>query len=296
MTPGDRGARLPRCHDGAVVALPRPTGVTEIVAHRGSSEDVPEHTLAAYRRAVADGADTLECDVRLSSDGVLVCVHDRRVDRTSDGRGLVSTLELADLAALDFSSWKGNPHRDVEETGEGRGSVLTLERLLSFVVDCGRPVRLAVETKHPTRYAGLVERRLVELLDWFGLAHPRLGEPSRVRVMSFSWMSLRRVRQLAPSLRAVHLMDRVPLRMRDGSLPAGVRAAGVDVAIVRAHPRYVARAHARGNQVHVFVVDRDEDVDLCLRLGVDAIITNRPRHVRARAESRAVDTLVTNRD
>src|SRR3954466_5085869 len=80
----------------------------QVVAHRGSSADEAEHTLAAYRRAIDDGADALECDVRLTRDGVLVCVHDRRVDRTSSGRGVVSTLELADLAELDFGSW----HRD----------------------------------------------------------------------------------------------------------------------------------------------------------------------------------------
>lgn len=57
-----------------------------MIAHRGSSEDVPEHTLAAYRKAIEDGADGVECDVRLTADGVLVCVHDRRVDRTSNGR------------------------------------------------------------------------------------------------------------------------------------------------------------------------------------------------------------------
>lgn len=74
----------------------------QVVAHRGASEEAPEHTLAAYRKAIEDGADALECDVRLTADGHLVCVHDWRVNRTSNGRGAVSALELADLAALDF--------------------------------------------------------------------------------------------------------------------------------------------------------------------------------------------------
>ena len=77
----------------------------QVIAHRGSSEDAPEHTLAAYRQAIEDGADALECDVRLTADGHLVCVHDRRVNRTSNGRGAVSTLELAQLNELDFGSW-----------------------------------------------------------------------------------------------------------------------------------------------------------------------------------------------
>ena len=59
----------------------------QVVAHRGSSELEPEHTLTAYRRALKEGAEALEADVRLTADGHLVCVHDRRIDRTSNGKG-----------------------------------------------------------------------------------------------------------------------------------------------------------------------------------------------------------------
>ncbi len=78
----------------------------QVVAHRGASDREPEHTLAAYLRAVETGADALECDVRLTADGHLVCVHDRTVNRTSNGTGIVSTLELAQLEGLDWGSWK----------------------------------------------------------------------------------------------------------------------------------------------------------------------------------------------
>ena len=261
----------------------------EVVAHRGASDDVAEHTLAAYLRAVEDGADALECDVRLTADGHLVCVHDRRVDRTSDGRGPVSTLELADLDALDFGSWHAGsvdaPDLVVGPDGgrsadPSRTRVLTLEALLGFVADCGRPVPLAIETKHPTRYAGLVERRLVELLARHGLTgRPADDEYPPVRVMSFSVLSLRRMRQLAPDVSTVLLLDRVPLRFRDGSLPYYVHAAGPSLEVVKAHPRYVERAHAHGNPVHVWTVDDPADVEFCLDLGVEAIVTNRPRQV-----------------
>ena len=72
----------------------------------GVQHGEPEHTLAAYMRAIDEGADGVECDVRLTADRHLVCVHDRRVNRTSNGRGIVSTLELADLEGLDWGSWK----------------------------------------------------------------------------------------------------------------------------------------------------------------------------------------------
>ncbi len=265
-----------------------------VVAHRGSSADAPEHTLAAYQQAITDGADALECDVRLTADGHLVCVHDRRIDRTSDGRGVVSVLTLSDLDALDFGrAHPGAPAYDQPEMGsdpvvydEARSRVLTLERLLELVMESGREVGLAIETKHPTRYAGLVEERMVELLRRFGLARPRSEQDHRIRVMSFSQLSMRRVRALAPGLPTVFLMDRVPLRFRDGSLPFGARIAGPSIEIIRAHPRYVARAHSAGAEVHVWTVDSPEDVDLCRELGVDAIITNRPHDVVSRLAGR----------
>lgn len=263
-----------------------------VIAHRGASEDAPEHTLAAYRKAIEDGADALECDVRLTADGHLVCVHDRRVNRTSNGRGAVSALELADLASLDFGSWKDGaygpdtldpneaPDRQLEDPE--RTSVLTLERLLELVADADRRVELAIETKHPTRWAGQVEERLVELLERFGHTKPARAEewiPS-VRVMSFSARSLHRVRAAAPEIPGVYLMQFLTPRHRDGRLPPGVQIAGPGIRILRAHPEYVAKAHRAGHQVHVWTVNEASDVELCRELGVDAVITNRPKQVR----------------
>ena len=251
----------------------------QVVAHRGSSEKKAEHTLAAYVEAMDEGAEALECDVRLTADGHLVCMHDRRIERTSNGRGAVSTLELQQLEELDWESWKQPWPRLDDDTvaPDPRGSsILTLERLLDTVRDYDRRVEVAIETKHPTRFAGLVERRLVELLDRYGWARPRRGTTSPARIMSFSWMSLRRCLELAPTLQTVYLMDRVPLRFRDGSLPLGASAAGPSIEIIRAHPEYVAKVHRTGNQVHVWTVNNPVDVELCAALGVDAVITDKP--------------------
>ncbi|MFH8567525.1 glycerophosphodiester phosphodiesterase [Streptomyces sp. NPDC017993] len=266
-------------------ARPGPSAIS-VVAHRGASEEAPEHTLAAYRKAIEDGADALECDVRMTADGQLVCVHDRRVNRTSNGRGAVSALELADLATLDFGSWKAGPddteapdrqHEDPERT-----SVLTLERLLELVADADRRVELAIETKHPTRWAGQVEERLVELLGRFGHTKPAMAtdQPPAVRVMSFSARSLHRVRAVAPDIPGVYLMQFLTPRFRDGRLPPGVGIAGPGVRILRAHPDYVEKAHRAGHRVHVWTVNEEADVELCRELGVDAVITNRPKQVR----------------
>ncbi|WP_411097583.1 glycerophosphodiester phosphodiesterase [Streptomyces sp. 020-2-3H-GM] len=255
----------------------------QVIAHRGASDDAPEHTLAAYRKAIEDGADALECDVRLTADGHLVCVHDRRVNRTSNGRGAVSALELADLAALDFGSWKDREESPDWDPVPGElTSVLTLERLLELFTEVratGRPLQLAIETKHPTRWAGQVEDRLLRTLRRFGLDAPTADEPSPVRVMSFSARSLHRVQAAAPALPTVYLMQFVSPRMRDGRLPAGSRIAGPGMRIVRSHPGYIERLHRAGHRVHVWTVNEPGDVDLCAELGVEAIITNRPKQV-----------------
>ncbi|HLK96044.1 MAG TPA: glycerophosphodiester phosphodiesterase family protein [Nocardioidaceae bacterium] len=251
----------------------------QVVAHRGASDALAEHTLRAYAKALADGADALECDVRLTADGHLICVHDRRIDRTSNGRGAVSTLALAELERWDFETWK-HPWADLDDERDDAdtppGVVLTLEQLCGMVADYERPVQLAIETKHPTRYAALVERRLVELLDRFGWTRPRRDEPPRVRVMSFARASLRRVRQWAPHVPTVFLMDSVPRLLRGGGLPLDVRITGPSIDIVRAHPSYVRRAQQAGHAVHVWVVNDPADLGLCYELEVDAVITDRP--------------------
>ncbi|MGC0348384.1 glycerophosphoryl diester phosphodiesterase [Streptomyces pseudovenezuelae] len=97
--------------------------------------------------------------------------------------------------------------------------------------------------------------------------------------MSFSARSLHRVRAASPTLPTVYLLQFVSPRLRDGRLPAGVHIAGPSIRIVRNHPGYIERLKRAGHQVHVWTVNEPEDVDLCVELGVDAIITNRPRAV-----------------
>src|SRR5450631_3324056 len=255
-----------------------------IIAHRGSSQYLPEQTLKAYVRAIAEGADALECDVRLTADSHLVCVHDRRVDRTSNGRGPVSTLELATLQGLDFGSWKMAHSGDLEmpDVDRERDMLLTLRHLIDTVLSCGREVGLAIETKHPTRYAGQVERELAKVLGEFGLDGAYVPGRPHVCVMSTSQAANARMRQLCPEVPLVYLIrDSVPLRFRDGGLPRGSRIAGLDKKIIRRWPETVKKQHDRGHEVYVWTVDHKPDIDRCLELGVDGIISNRPAFARA---------------
>jgi glycerophosphoryl diester phosphodiesterase len=253
----------------------RAVGRPQVVAHRGSSHTTAEHTLGAYLKALDEGADALECDVRLTADGHLVCVHDRTVDRTANGRGIVSTMQLAQLDELDFASWK-NPWRDLDDEApeidvETR-KVLTLRRLVEAVRDYDRPIDLAIETKHPTRYGGLVERRLVELLDGFGWA----GPDSPARVMSFSWVALARVKKLAPDLELVLLIDRQHSWRVTKELVTESWIAGPGIDLLRESPKVAHRLRKQGRRLHVWTVNTTEDLDLCLELGVEAVITDNP--------------------
>ncbi|MGW4464384.1 glycerophosphodiester phosphodiesterase [Micromonospora sp. NPDC004704] len=251
-----------------------------VFAHRGSSAVLPEHTLAAYLRALDEGADGLECDVRLTRDGHLVCVHDRRLDRTSNGTGLVSTRTLAELDQLDFGSWHSATAGEDLPTDvpadPSRTRLLTLDGLLRAVRAAGRPVELLIETKHPTRYGADVERRLVDLLRQHGLVDRNPDETVRVTVMSFSPLAVRRIRELAPHLPTVLLLEVLPPWMRVGRLPFGAQIAGPGIGLLRARPRLVPALRAAGNRVYVWTVNEPDDLDLVLDSGVDGIITDRP--------------------
>ena len=250
-----------------------------VIAHRGASSDLAEHTLGAYQRALEVGADGVECDVRVTADGHLVCVHDRRIDRTSTGRGVVSNQTLAQLQQYDFGSWWSEPGDEAPEYDLERNAVLTLDRLLELVIEWPRPVRLLVETKHPSRYGAYVERRVVQSLERFGLARPPRDGSSVVVLMSFSEIAMRRLRGLAPGVPRVLLMERVPVRFKSGFLPYGAQIAGPSVELVRKHPEYVKRLHKSGREAFAWVVDRMDDVDFGVRIGLDALITNRPQSV-----------------
>ncbi len=250
-----------------------------VFAHRGASAARAEHTLGAYVQALDDGADGLECDVRLTADGHLVCVHDRRVDRTTNARGLVSTMTLAQLDALDAADWK-RPWRDLDDelpdsVDRDHTKVLSLRRLCETVRDYDRRVELAIETKHPTRYAGLVEQRLVGLLREFGWN--RAGSP--VRVMSFSGVALKRVERLAPEVQVVLLIEGVSWKVTRAVLSPGW-IAGPGIEELRTKPRLAARLRRAGHRMIVWTINNREDLELCLDLGVEAVMTDRPDHVR----------------
>jgi glycerophosphoryl diester phosphodiesterase len=242
-----------------------------VVAHRGASGERPEHTLAAYELALQEGADGVECDVRLTRDGHLVCVHDRRVDRTSNGSGLVSEMTLAQLRELDYGTWHPS-----SQSGSADTRLLTLDDLVKLVLDWNRPVKIFIETKHPVRYGALVESKVLALLHRYGVASPASADLSRAVVMSFSAAAVWRIRRAAPMLPTVLLGETSRFLGGSAATTVGATAVGPSISTLREHPELVDRAAAQGRALYCWTVDHYEDVRYCRDLGVAWVATNHP--------------------
>lgn len=234
-------------------------------------------TIAAFRAAIdwAVGCSrpiSLECDVHFSADDELICLHDLRVDRTSDSTGMAFDHTVAELQQMDFGSWKvRNPTPDQRR-------ITTLRELLTMVRDAraeGHEIELAVETKHPNPRGLDVEQRVAEMLAEFGWDH----EGAPVRLLSFSVDAVEVFGDLLPALERTLLIGKGFGPWIDGHLPERVRAVGPDLELIRKDPDFIARAHAHGNEVHVWWVNRPEDIQLCMFWGIDGYTTDYPDRV-----------------
>lgn len=275
----------------------------KVFAHRGASARWPEHTRAAVLQAVTDGADGIECDVRLTADDHLVCWHDATLERTSNGRGSVRSRTLAQLRDLDVVSWHGGP-RIPDELGGPRDQVLSLEDLLDLVAQAGRPVDLAIEFKHPVPYRFAAEDAALAVLADRGWdpATGALGD-GHVSLMSFHPGAVRHLgRQVGaratmslletpaaavehpggvPATRAVKAawVRRVTKQSADLITSGEVGGAGPGVDYVAAHPERVRTWVEAGRLVRVWCVDTAEDLASVLAVGAQEVTTNWPARV-----------------
>ncbi|HYN42007.1 MAG TPA: glycerophosphodiester phosphodiesterase family protein [Thermoanaerobaculia bacterium] len=221
------------------------------MAHRGNQVACPENTLASFRRAIEDGADILETDLHVSTDGTFVCIHDGTLERTTDGRGAVEARTVAELKALSASC--GRP----EFAGERIPTLAEVAALLP--PDRG----LALELKSDRFLDPEVGRRLGEELT-------ALGVLGRSFALSFSRTRLDATRLGAPGLPSgwITLEELRPAR--------GVELLGPWWPLLLANPLYVALAHRRGQAVAPLDPTPDGRLWLYRLLGCDAVLTNDP--------------------
>jgi glycerophosphoryl diester phosphodiesterase len=249
-----------------------------IIAHRGASAHAPENTRAAFRRALEDGADGLEFDVRLASDGVPVVIHDATLKRTAGRDGEVASLSSAALAEIDVGSWfnRRRPARARAVYADER--IPTLAGVLDEFAPRSRA--LYVELKCDRADASALAAAVVEVLR----ARPEAA--GRSVVESFALEVVAEVKRLAPGLRTAALFERSlrrrPLTARQ--MCARALAHGADeIALQRtlATRRAVALARAAGLPTVVWTVDHPSWAGRARELGLRAIITNEPARLRA---------------
>ncbi len=253
-----------------------------IIAHRGASAYAPEHTLAAYDLAVAMGAHYLESDLQLTSDGVLVALHDPTLDRTLRGpnalcAGPVAERTLAEIHQCDAGSWFNESFAEHARPEFAGLRVQTLEEVITRY--SGR-VGLYIETKDPHDAPGM-EEALVELLRRHALTGDAARQ-QRVIVQSFSEASLRRVHELEPSLPLVQLFRRRHLswfvRLRLGRVRQ--YAVGIGPAASRTTPGLIRAARRRCLLVHPHTVNDSAQMVTMLDAGANGFFTDVPDIMR----------------
>jgi glycerophosphoryl diester phosphodiesterase len=225
------------------------TGRPLVFAHRGGSALAPENTMRAFANGLSLGADGIELDVHLSRDGMAVVNHDATVDRTTSGRGAVSSLTAADLARLDVPA-------------------------LSDVLAEFRDTRVIIELKVNRKE---LARAVVDVVR-------RADAVERVCLGSFGQKVLNAARGMAPMIATSAAREEVRWALYRSWVrrPShGARYAGFQVPEISGTTRVVSRrfvelAHAADLGVQVWTVDSEEDARRLLEWGVDALITDRP--------------------
>ncbi len=240
--------------------LPRPV----IFAHRGASAHAPENTLAAFELAVRQGAPAIELDAMLCASGEVVVIHDDRLERTTNGRGLVRETPLSALRALDAGS-----SFDAAFAGE---HIPTLEAVFERL---GGRVLINIELKNYATPADALPERVADLVQRHHLQ-------TKVLFSSFNPLALRRIRARLPDAPIALLTTASKLgRMLNG--PLGRLLVPYDAL----HPErravtaaLVQAVHRRGGRVHVYTVNSRAEMQRLYALGVDGIFTDDPLIVR----------------
>lgn len=239
-----------------------------VFAHRGGCALGPENTIAAFDLGMAAGADGLELDVHLSSDGVPVVHHDDRLERTTGGTGTLAARTAEELARVDagcrFTAGGAFPFR-----GQGVG-IPALRDVLRRYPDA----RVIVEMKVDSRAMGEAVAREVRLA----------GAAERVCAAGYGTRSAAAVREALPEMASSASHPEAQLavyRSLVGWPVRHVRYGAYQVPEVAGwirvvSPRFIRHAHAANLKVQVWTVDEEPDMTRLLDWGVDALISNRP--------------------
>jgi glycerophosphoryl diester phosphodiesterase len=252
-----------------------------IIGHRGASKVAPENTLAAFERALADGADGIEFDVRLARDNVPVVIHDATLKRTAATTAHldapIAALSSSELSTIDVGSWFNRRFPARAEASYARETVPTLARVFDSIAPHCRTlyVELKCESADITNFA---EKVVTEVR-----AH---GLEERVVIESFALAAITEVKRIAPELRTAaaferHLRRPMPAPRTLLRQARACRADELALARTLVSRRMVEAARACELPIPVWTVDHPSWVGRASALGLRAIITNDPARLRA---------------
>ncbi len=229
-----------------------------VIAHRGASSEAPENTAAAIRIAFRMRADMVELDVQPTADDRVVVFHDDRMERTTNGRGVIQQLRYPAIARLDAGAWFAPRFAN--------------ERILlvSQALRLSAPHRVNLELKATPRPAILIAGVVR------ALRHTRAT--MRVLASSFEASLLASMREAAPTVARALLCARAPALALTRAVRLGCVALHPKASLVT--PRLIAQAHAAGLRVHVWTVDDPALARRLARWGVDGVFTNHPDRIR----------------
>jgi len=235
--------------------LPTPA----VIAHRGASAYAPENTLPAFELAVTQNADAVELDAKLTRDGEVVVIHDRSVDRTTNGSGLLHILTYREIKLLDAGSWFSPKFKGVR--------IPTLGQVFEAV---GKKIVINIElTNYAAPLDGLAEKTAAlinehQIEDW-------------VFVSSFNPLALFKFHRLLPDIPIGLLALPGPA----GALPRSWLGNLVPYQALHPHfssvtPKLIHKGCQRGKRIQCYTVNREADMKRLFAWGIGAIFTDDP--------------------
>ncbi|MFT8321751.1 MAG: glycerophosphodiester phosphodiesterase family protein [Bacillus sp. (in: firmicutes)] len=244
------------------------------IAHRGASSYAPEHTLQSYELAKQMGADFIEIDLQVTKDGTLVAMHDKKVDRTTNGTGYVKDMTLSQLKTLDAGSKFNELHKnDAKFEYEGL-QVPTLEEIFKKF---GNSTKYYIETKAPGTNPGM-EEALISLLEKYNIISENNPHTSQVVIESFSSASLKKIHSLNKNIPLLQLVEYSDTALITNAEIEAMKeyAFGIGPNFDEIDRNYVQAFVKQGVEVIPYTVNEKKDMENAFLWGVTGMFSNKP--------------------
>lgn len=230
----------------------------KVIAHRGASGYAPENTLAAFQKALDTNCDGIEFDVQMTKDGEIIVCHDYSVERTTNGKGYIKNLTLAEIKELDAGSW-------FDERFKGE-KIPTLEEVFKIIPS---GILMNIEIKNLALERRNIEQKVVDLI----LKYNRIDD---VIISSFDHLSLKTVREINKDIRVGVLTYSYILDTVSYIKKHEFDAYSIHPSEEFLNQSLVKDAHDNGYKIFSYTVNDGEIAELFENMGVDAIFSNYP--------------------